>query len=471
MGNSDSALRALAEKRVHFIGIGGASMSGLAKLFLELGVRVTGSDERASHKTQALSEAGVPVYIGQKRGQVSGADLVVYTAAIREDNPERAEARELGIASMERSELLGLITASFPTSICISGTHGKTTTTSMISQMFLEAGQDPTVHIGGELAAFGGSTRLGKSEYCIVEACEFARSFLKLTPKIAVILNIDRDHLDCYGDIEHIEAAFSQFAGKTPSGGWVVGCGDDERVRRVLASCGRRTRLYGFQPSNELRAEQLSFDDTGCASFTATLYGHPVAEVELRIPGRHSVLNALATIAVALICEIPMSLVCATLSRFENPKRRFELTSITDGVHLYTDYSHTPEEMKNAIRNAKFQPHGTLWAIWQPHTFARTRALYSEFLECFGEADRVVITDIMAAREDPDPTLTSGMLEKDLLAKGVSAKWTPTFDDAEAYLRANWKAGDIALSMGCGNIDLLNEQIALHGDTKPEEMP
>ena len=460
-----SALDAFRSKRVHFIGIGGSSMSGLAKLFASIGVTVTGSDAAASHKTEALEALGVRVYIGQKRGQAAGADLVVYTAAISPDNPERAEAAELGIPMMERSELLGLISSSFPVPICISGTHGKTTTTSMISQIFLEAGLDPTVHIGGELAVFEGSTRLGKSDYFIVEACEYARSFLKLHPRIAVILNIDEDHLDTYGDIDHIEEAFAAFAGQALPGGWVIGCGDDERVRRVLERCGRRTRCYGLQPHNEITAESVSYDETGCASFTATLFGHPIAEVELHIPGAHSVLNALAAIAAADICQVPMSSVSATLGRFENPKRRFELTGVTDGVRLYTDYSHAPAEIRNAVHNAAQQPHGTLWAVWQPHTFARTRLLWNEFLDVFGEADRVLITDIMCAREQPDPSLNSGMLVRDLRERGVRADWAPSFDDAEAFLRGHWKEGDLVITMGCGNIDLLNEQIAKHGDS------
>ncbi|MDO4739631.1 MAG: UDP-N-acetylmuramate--L-alanine ligase [Eubacteriales bacterium] len=461
-----SVFEQFSGKRAHFIGIGGSSMSGLAKLFLQLGVQVSGSDASASHKTEELEAQGIKIFIGQQRGQVVGADLVVYSAAISPDNPERAEAAELGIASLERSELLGLIASAFPTPICISGTHGKTTTTAMVSQVLLEAGADPSVHIGGSLPILGGSTRLGRSGYFVVEACEYARSFHKLYPKVALILNIDEDHLDCYGDIEHIEEAFAQFAAQTTAGGWVIGCGDDMRVRRVLENCGRQTRTYGLQPHNEITAEQISYDETGCASFTATLFGHPLCDVELRIPGEHSLLNALASIAVADLCQLPMSRVAETLARFENPKRRFELTGITDGVRLYTDYSHNPAEMRNAIHNAHSQPHETLWAVWQPHTFSRTKDLYDEFLGCFGEADRVVITDIMAAREQPDPTLNSGMLVRDLRARGIRAEWAPGFDDAEALLRANWKSGDVVITMGCGNIDLLNEQIENHGDTR-----
>ncbi len=461
-----SVFEQFSGKKVHFIGIGGSSMSGLAKLFVQLGVTVSGSDATASHKTEELEAIGVKVYIGQRAEQVEGVDLLVFSAAISPDNPERAHAKELGIPALERSELLGVIASAFATPIAISGTHGKTTTTAMISQVLLEGGADPSVHIGGNLEMLGGSTRLGQSGYFVVEACEYARSFLQLYPRVAVILNIDEDHLDCYGDIEHIEEAFSQFASQTMQGGWVIGCGDDERVRRVLENCGRQTRTYGLQPHNEITAEMISYDETGCASFTATLFGHPLCDVELKIPGTHSLLNALAAIAVADLCQLPMSRVAETLGHFANPKRRFELTGITDGVRLYTDYSHNPAEMRNAIHNAYSQPHETLWAVWQPHTFSRTKTLWDEFVKCFDEADRVVITDIMAARETPDPTVNSGMLVKEIRERGKKADWTPSFDDTEAFLRANWKEGDVVITMGCGNIDLLNEQIEKNGDTR-----
>lgn len=456
----------IAGKHIHFIGIGGSSMSGLAKLFRELGVTVSGSDIASSHKTQALERSGIKVAIGHKASNIDDADLVVFSAAISGDNEELKAARNKNIRILERSELLGLIASAFYCPICVSGTHGKTTTTSMIAQTLFQSGLDPTIHIGGEIAAIGGSTRLGHSDYCVVEACEYARSFLQLYPRIALILNIDEDHLDTYGNIEGIEKAFAQFASQTISGGWVIGCGDDERVRRVMENCGRRTRSYGLSPHNELTADLISYDDRGCAAFTATLYGHPLCNVELKIPGKHSILNALACIAVADICEIPMSLVSEILGRFENPKRRFELTGKTDEVTLYTDYSHNPVEIRNAIHNAASQPHRKLWAVWQPYTISRTKDLYNGFLSCFDEADEIVITDIMVAREKPDPTFNSGMIVSDLKKSRHRAVWTPSFDDTEAYLRRNWKPGDICITMGCGNIDLLNEQIAVHGDTK-----
>ena len=269
-------LKNFVGKRVHFIGAGGCSMSGLARLMQQLGMEVTGSDRTASHKTEALVQAGIPVQIGHEADLVRQANLVVYSAAIAPDNPERAAARELGIPQIERAELLGLLCREHVCPIGVSGTHGKTTVTAMIAQVMCENGLNPTVHVGGELDAIGGSTRLGGREYYLGEACEFNRTFLQFEPKIALILNIDEDHLDCYRDIDDIEAAFLQFARLVPHYGFVIGCGDDARVRHVLSQLSCRTRTYGIEPQNEIRAENLSYDEVGCACFTATLFGHPL---------------------------------------------------------------------------------------------------------------------------------------------------------------------------------------------------
>ena len=453
-------------KHLHFIGIGGSSMSGLARFMLQKGCTVSGSDRDASHKTEALEKLGVKVHIGHSAENVHGADLVVYSAAIPESNPERAEAKRLGIPQVERAVLLGRLMSTFDQAICVSGTHGKTTTTSMIAQIFVEAGEDPGVHIGGELDAIGGGTRVGGGNTFIAEACEYSGSFWHFYPTIAVILNIDEDHLDFYKDLDDIEASFRRFAGLVPEDGWVVGWGDDPRVRRVLSSLKCRTRTYGLEPYNELRAEDISYDELGRPRFTVTLYGHPLCEVELAVSGEKNLLDALAAIAVSDIAELPMSRVSETLSHFTGAHRRFDLTSVTDGVRIYQDYAHNPAEMKTAIHIAAMQPHGTLWAVWQPHTYSRTKALFNGFVETFDEADHVLITDVMGARESDPGDIKSEMFLEPLRARGKKVDVTPTFDDAEAYLRSHWHSGDLVITLGCGNIDLLNEQIAKKGDTK-----
>ena len=456
----------MSGKHLHFIGIGGSSMSGLARFMLQKGCVISGSDRDASHKTEALEALGVKIHIGHRAENVRGADLVVYSAAIPESNPERAEAKRLGIPQVERAVLLGRLMSTFDQAICVSGTHGKTTTTSMIAQIFVEAGEDPGVHIGGELDAIGGGTRVGGGSTFIAEACEYNGSFWHFYPTIAVILNIDEDHLDFYKDLDDIEASFKRFAGLVPEDGWVVGWGDDPRVRRVLSSLKCRTRTYGLEPYNELRAEDISYDELGRPRFTVTLYGHPLCEVELAVSGEKNLLDALAAIAVADISELPMSRVSETLSHFTGAHRRFDLTSVTDGVRIYQDYAHNPAEMKTAIHIAALQPHNTLWAVWQPHTYSRTKALFNGFVETFDEADHILITDVMGARESDPGDIKSEMFLEPLRARGKNVDVTPTFDDAEAYLRSHWQPGDLVITLGCGNIDLLNEQIAKKGDTK-----
>ena len=456
----------MSGKHLHFIGIGGSSMSGLARFMLQKGCAVSGSDRDASHKTEALEKLGVKIYIGHSAENVHGADLVVYSAAIAESNPERAEAKRLGIPQVERAVLLGRLMSTFDQAICVSGTHGKTTTTSMIAQIFVEAGEDPGVHIGGELDAIGGGTRVGGGNTFIAEACEYSGSFWHFYPTIAVILNIDEDHLDFYKDLDDIEASFRRFAGLVPEDGWVVGWGDDPRVRHVLSALKCRTRTYGLEPYNELRAEDISYDELGRPRFTVTLYGHPLCEVELAVSGEKNLLDALAAIAVSDIAELPMSLVSETLAHFTGAHRRFDLTSVTDGVRVYQDYAHNPAEMKTAIHIAAMQPHKTLWAVWQPHTYSRTKALFNGFVETFDEADHILITDVMGARESDPGDIRSEMFLEPLRARGKRVDVTPTFDDAEAYLRSHWHSGDLVITLGCGNIDLLNEQIAKKGDTK-----
>ena len=456
----------MSGKHLHFIGIGGSSMSGLARFMLQKGCAVSGSDRDASHKTEALEKLGVKIYIGHSAENVHGADLVVYSAAIAESNPERAEAKRLGIPQVERAVLLGRLMSTFDQAICVSGTHGKTTTTSMIAQIFVEAGEDPGVHIGGELDAIGGGTRVGGGNTFIAEACEYSGSFWHFYPTIAVILNIDEDHLDFYKDLDDIEASFRRFAGLVPEDGWVVGWGDDPRVRHVLSALKCRTRTYGLEPYNELRAEDISYDELGRPRFTVTLYGHPLCEVELAVSGEKNLLDALAAIAVSDIAELPMSRVSETLAHFTGAHRRFDLTSVTDGVRIYQDYAHNPAEMKTAIHIAAMQPHKTLWAVWQPHTYSRTKALFNGFVETFDEADHILITDVMGARESDPGDIRSEMFLEPLRARGKKVDVTPTFDDAEAYLRSHWHSGDLVITLGCGNIDLLNEQIAKKGDTK-----
>ena len=455
-------------KHVHFIGIGGSSMSGLAGYLKDMGYEVSGSDRTRSHKTENLEEKGIRVDIGQRAENVHGADLIVFSAAIAPDNAERAEAVRLGIPQMERCDLIGELMAGHEFAVGVSGTHGKTTTTSMLAQAFLQAGADPTIHIGGELDFIGGSTRAGDGRDFICEACEYRESFLQFRPTVAIITNIDEDHLDYYRDIDHIESAFARYVDIVPESGWCIAWGDDPRALRVCENARCHHMTYGLGEHCRLRPVDLTYDEHGCASFTAVLDGVPLGDFHLNVASEANMLDALAVICTAHIRGLDMEKVSEALAAFVGAHRRFELTSVTDGVKCYTDYGHNPAEIRNALKIASMQPHRTLWSVWQPHTYSRTKTLFDQFVETFDLADHVLITDIMGARE-PDPgDIHSGMLLEPIRARGILADWTPSFDDTEAYLRAHWQPGDIMVSHGCGDIDLLNEQIALHGDTRRE---
>ena len=460
-------IRNYREQRVHFIGIGGSSMSGLAGLLQEEGYRVSGSDRTRSHKTDHLEEKGIAIHIGHAAENVRGADVIVYSAAISEDNAERAEARRLGIPQIERCDLVGQLMSGTPFAVGVSGTHGKTTTTSMLAQAFVSAGADPAIHIGGELDFIGGSTRKGDGHDFIVEACEFNNSFLHFFPTVAIITNIDEDHLDFFGDIDHIEAAFRKYTELLPEDGWCVAWGDDVRARRVClgAKCNHLT--YGKGEENDLRPLNLQYDEHGCANFDAVINGETLGHFHIGVATEVNMLDALAVIGVCHIRGLDMAKVAQALASFVGAHRRFELTSTTDGVKCYTDYGHNPAEIENALKLADLQPHKELWSVFQPHTYSRTKTLFNQFLEIFGLADHVLVTDICAAREVDPGDINSEMLIGPLRARGVDAVLTPSFDDAEAYLRAHWHSGDVMISHGCGDIDLLNEQIAAHGDTRP----
>jgi len=448
-------------RRVHMVGVGGSSMSGLAGLLKDEGFLVTGSDRTRSHKTERLEALGIPVTIGHAAENIDGAEVIVYSSAIAPDNPERAEAKKRGVPEIERCQLIGQLMRGSDCAIGVSGTHGKTTTTEMLAQAFLTAGADPTVHIGGELDFLGGSTRRGTGEF-ILEACEFNRSFLCFYPTVSVILNIDEDHLDCYKNLDEIEAAFLDFAKLSQ---YVVGWGDDERVRRVIQDSGLPHTTYGLGMGNMLVPRDVEWDGRGRAGFTAVLNGAKLGRFELGVAGKANFLDALAVIAVAALRRLDMALVAKALREFRGAHRRNELTSVTDGVKVFTDYGHNPAEIKSALEIAALEPHDRLISVWQPHTYSRTKALFSGFLSAFDLADKVLVTDICASREKDPGDIRSEMLIEPLRAHGVDAVLTKTFDDAEKYLRGHWREGDLVITHGCGDIDLLNEQIARNGDT------
>ena len=451
-------------KRAHMIGIGGSSMSGLAGMLQKAGVTVTGSDGTASYMTKMLEGQGIEVHIGHNAENVRGADLVIYSAAISAENPERAEAAKLGIPQMERATLLGQLMEGYQHAINVCGTHGKTSTTSMIAEALLDAGLDPTVHIGGQLDYIGGSTRVGSHETFVVEACEFNASFLQFHPTVAVVTNIEEDHLDFYKDLDDICHAFDRFFALLPEDGVCIGNGDDPCVVKALERCTVKTVTYGMGPNNQWQPANLVYDETGCAGFDFAFEGEVRAHVQLHVPGEFNVMHALATMAACVHVGADAKVVARSLEGFAAPHRRFELTGTVCGVRLYTDYGHNPAEMHSALENAAHQPHNRLFAVMQPHTYSRVKTLFKDYIHCCDLADEILITDIFAAREKDPGDIHATMLVDAMKKEGLPVHYTPTFDDAEKFLRANWQPGDLVITMSCGDIHLLNAQIQKHGD-------
>lgn len=452
-------------KTIHMIGIGGSSMSGLAKMLLELSYKVSGSDNAKSYSTDQLIALSISVFIGHHAQNVHGADLIVYSAAISQDNPEMVEAEKLGIPMIERAELLGQLMKSYTHSVAISGTHGKTSVTGMLAQALIESNMDPTIHIGGQLDFIGGSTHIGNTDLFVAEACEFHSSFLHMFPTMAVVLNIEEDHLDYYKDIHAIEEAFLAFISLLPLNGRVIGNGDDPRVKNLLLVADRSFSTFGLNSSNDFYPANLTYNTLGMGSFTLMHLKEALGQVHLSVPGSFNVLNALAALAAAYHLNADMDLACGALSHFTGVHRRFEKTGEVDGVILYHDYGHNPTEMKNALSVAKMQPHNRLWAVMQPHTYSRVKMLFNDYLTCTKEADFTLVTDIYAAREKDPGDIHASMLVDGMRANGINAYLTPSFDDTEAYLRAHWQPGDLVITMSCGNINLLNDQIQKNGDT------
>ena len=409
---------------------------------------------------------GIPIAIGHRRDNVLGADLVIYSAAILADNPEIVEAKAQNIPLLERAELLGQLMKNYTQSVAISGTHGKTSVTGMLAQALIEANANPTIHIGGVLDFIGGSTHIGSKDLFIAEACEFNGSFLHMFPTMALVLNIEEDHLDYYKDIKAIEEAFLAFVSLLPQqDGLIIGNGDDPLVLSLLTKAGRPSKTFGLAPNNDFYPANLTYNTLGMGAFTLMHQKEALGQVHLMVPGFFNVQNALAALAAAYELGADMTLACGALSHFTGVHRRFEKTGEVDGVTLYHDYGHNPTEMKNALSVAKMQPHNRLWAVVQPHTYSRVKRLFKDYLTCTSGADFTLVTDIYAAREKDPGDIHSSMLVEGMKNHGIDAHLTPSFDDTEAYLRAHWQPGDLVITMSCGNINLLNEQIQNNGNT------
>lgn len=445
---------------IHFIGIGGISMSGLAKILLQNGFTISGSDARESALTQQLEESGAQIFYGQKASNIiDGIDCVVYTAAISRDNGELIEAVARKIPMLTRAELLGQLMKNYDTPIAVSGTHGKTTTTSMISHILLEGNLDPTISVGGILQAIGGNIRVGNSGTFITEACEYTNSFLNFFPKIGVILNIEEDHLDFFKDLEDIRHSFHQFAALLPPDGTLVINGDITDYPEIYRDLECHVTTYGSSPDNDYSAANILHDEKGRVSFDLVKYGEVVTRVQLSVTGDHNVSNALASIATAELLDIPMESILAGLLSFTGTDRRFEYKGTMDGVTIIDDYAHHPTEIQATLKAAKYYPHKSLWCIFQPHTYTRTKAFFHEFAEALSHTDHLVLADIYAARETDDLGISSKDLAEEVRKLGTDAHYFPSFSEIEAFVKAQCVSGDLLITMGAGNVVDIGEDL------------
>ncbi len=445
-------------RKLHLVGIGGSSMSGLALMLKAEGFIISGTDSSDGYALQQLREQDIQVFVGHHPQAAAQADLLVFSAAIGPGDPERLEAQRLGIPQIERAPLLGQLMQGYKQTACVCGTHGKTTVSSMLAQISLACGLDPTVHIGGSLDSIGGGSRIGGKAVFVAEACEFNRSFLHMPPTMVIITNIEEDHLDCYKDIEEIEAAFGQFVALLPPDGPVIGLADDERVMRVMRLSGRPYSSYALEGDADWTAGSLTYTDTGCASFEALCRGEPQGRINLKVAGEFNALHALAALAAARHLGCDMAAACRSLGDFIGAHRRFEYTGTVQGMLMYHDYGHNPAEMKSALGVAKMQRRRVI-AVMQPHTYSRVKGLFKDYLTCTREADLTLVTDIFAAREADPGDINSLMLVEGMREAGIDAHLTPGFQDTKDFLLRHGRPGDLVLTMGCGNINLLNEQM------------
>lgn len=445
--------------KVHFVGIGGISMSGLAETLLHYGYKVSGSDARTSNITERLKDKGAVVYIGHEEKNVYDADLIVYTAAVKWDNPELKKGRELNIPIVDRAEFLGQIMKQYKYGIAVAGTHGKTTTTSLIAIIMNNARLDPTIMVGGEVDAIGGNVRPGKSPYFVTEACEYVESFLKLYPYIGIVLNIDEDHLDYYKGIDHIIDSFKKFIKLIPEDGCLIVSSDDKNALDASKYSKAKVITFGLGEDADWTARNISYDTRGCGIFDVFYKGSYFGNFKLNIPGKHNVSNALCAISCAHLFNISKDIINESFLEFYGTHRRFEFKGEFHDVSVIDDYAHHPTEIKATLAAARNYPHKKLWCVFQPHTYSRTIKLLDEFSLAFKDADELIVTDIYAAREKDTGEINSSILSKKIEDQGVNVKYIPTFDDIVRFLKDNTTPGDVVITMGAGDVYMVGDML------------
>jgi len=444
-------------QRIHFVGIGGIGMSGIAEVLLNLGYKVSGSDLKNSSVTQRLAGIGATIYEGHRAENIAGAEVVVTSSAISAENPEVAEAHSLHIPVIQRAEMLAELMR-LKYGIAIAGMHGKTTTTSMVAAVLAAGGLDPTVVVGGRVDAMGSNARLGKSHYLVAEADESDRSFLKLSPILSVVTNIDREHMDCYRNMRDVKKTFLEFMDRVPFYGMIVACNDDPLLRRLLPEVQRRTVTYGTKRGSDFliklaaKAESPS-DNRPLSRFRVTYRKQDLGEFTLHVPGVHNILNATAAIAVGVGFDVSVESIRAALDQFRGVDRRFQLRGRAAGVSVIDDYGHHPTEIKATLAAAKQCGYRKIHVIFQPHRYTRTRDLIEEFTTSFGDADSLFVLDIYAASEKPIEGVTGEILAQRIREKTAKAgRYVSSVAEAVEAATAVAQDGDMILTLGAGSV-------------------
>ncbi|MGL4737993.1 MAG: UDP-N-acetylmuramate--L-alanine ligase [Cellulosilyticaceae bacterium] len=441
-------------QRIHFIGIGGISMSGLAEIMHQRGHIVSGSDMKASNTTLHLEKIGLNVYTNHSAEHITpDLDLIVYTAAIAAENPELIKAKELDLSLATRSEFLGYLMHTYEVPICIAGTHGKTTTTSMLSEVLIGGDLDPTITVGGILKSMGGNIRIGGHHYFLTEACEYCNSFLGFFPQIGVILNVEEDHLDYFKDMAQIHASFLKFAQLIPSDGFLAINGDTDNITPFFEETSCTVETFGLNPKYDWYASNITINERACPSFDVFYKENLVGRLEIGVPGMHNVYNALSICATAHFLGLEFALLQQTLPHFTGADQRFEIKGSIHDVVIVDDYAHHPTEIAATLGVAKDYPKNDLYVVFQPHTYTRTRAFLDDFAKVLADVPHLIITDIYAAREkDPGDIHAQQIVEK-IQALGKDATYLSDFEEIADYLLAHCVPGDLVITMGAGNVN------------------
>lgn len=442
---------------VHFIGIGGISMSGLAEILLIEGYKVSGSDMNNSYIIERLKTLGADIYIGHNQNNINGANLIVYTDAISKDNEELVKSFENNIPTVDRATFLGALMKNYENSIAVSGTHGKTTTTSMIATILNRSLLKPTILLGGQLDEIGGNVKLGTKKYLLTEACEYKGNILKYYPTIAIILNMEEEHLDYFENIDHIVDTFTQYGRNIKDNGHLIINSDDINAKKVIGNTKAKAITFGLNNKSDYSAENISFTSKGYPRFMLNIKGESLYPVKLNVMGIHNVYNALASIAATHILGVPIDTILKSIEEYKGTHRRLEVKGIINGIKIVDDYAHHPTEIKASLRALKNSTNSRIWCIFQPHTYTRTKILLNSFAESFSEADKVIIPDIYAAREKDNGIIHSTHLVEALLKNGIDAKYISSFESIENYILENAKKGDIVVTMGAGNVYTIGE--------------